>query len=317
MSQLGEDLRASNRRAFAEGSRKNLRIQWESFLLFCCHFGLVFLPASTLTLQLYVQFLSRSFKSVDSIRNYVSGVRTMHQILGFSLDKVNQFILNLTFKGVSRKPCHQVKQALPISPELLLKMYAVLDNSDINSSVFWCLFVFAFFLLARKSNLVPTTLQDLKEPKFLLRGDVLIEQHKLLVKMKWTKTIQFGQRVLSSPLVRVKSSPLCPVASFKDMISKIPAGPGSPLFVLKSGKPVTYNMYLKKLREILSKCDVDPNSYSTHSFRRGFASFAFRLNVSADKIQLLGDWSSDAYKKYLHMSLEDKVDIAKFISEHI
>jgi len=286
MSQLGEDLRASNRRAYAEGSRKNLRIQWESFLLFCCHFGLVFLPASTLTLQLYVQFLSRSFKSVDSIRNYVSGVRTMHQILGFSLDKVNQFILNLTFKGVSRKLCHQVKQAL-------------------------------FFLLARKSNLVPTTLQDLKEPKFLLRGDVLIEQHKLLVKMKWTKTIQFGQRVLSSPLVRVKSSPLCPVASFKDMISKIPAGPGSPLFVLKSGKPVTYNMYLKKLREILSKCDVDPNSYSTHSFRRGFASFAFRLNVSADKIQLLGDWSSDAYKKYLHMSLEDKVDIAKFISEHI
>ena len=101
MGQLGEELRASNRRAYAEGSRKNLKIQWESFLLFCLHFGLVFLPASTLTLQLYVQFLSRSFKSVDSIRNYVSGVRTMHQILGFSLDKVNNFILNLTFKGVS------------------------------------------------------------------------------------------------------------------------------------------------------------------------------------------------------------------------
>ena len=176
---------------------------------------------------------------------------------------------------------------------------------------------FRIFLLARKSNLVPTTLQDLKDPKFLLRGDVSIEKHKLLVKMKWTKTIQFGQRVLSSPLVVVKNSTLCPVAAFNDMISKIPAGPGSPLFVLKSGKPVTYNIYLKKLREILSKCEVDPNSYSTHSFRRGMASFAFRLNVSADKIQLLGDWSSDAYKKYLHMSLEDKVEIAEFISGHI
>jgi len=38
----------------------------------------VFLPVSTATLQLYGQFLSRSFKSIDSIKNYVSGVKTMH-----------------------------------------------------------------------------------------------------------------------------------------------------------------------------------------------------------------------------------------------
>jgi len=246
------------------------------FSLFCCHFGLVFLPASTITLQLYVQFLSRSFKAVESIRNYVSGVRTMHQLLGFPLEKVNQFILNLTLKGISRIKCHKIKQALPITPELLLKIYLALDKSDINYIVYWCLFVFAFFLLARKSNLVPTTTEDLLHKRFLLREDVSIDKNKLLVSMKWTKTIQFGQRVLVTPLVVVMNSPLCPVAAFKNMVSKIPAGPGSPLFILKSGRPVTYSLYLKKLREVLAKCDVDPRAYSTHSFRRGFASFAFK-----------------------------------------
>ena len=63
-----EDLQHSNKAAFAVGTRKNLIIQWESFLLFCMYFNSVSLPVSTRTLQLYAQFLSRTFKSVDSIK---------------------------------------------------------------------------------------------------------------------------------------------------------------------------------------------------------------------------------------------------------
>ena len=75
---LKQDLKSSNKAAYAVGSRRNLRIQWESFLLFCFYFKLAFLPTSTETLQLYAQFLSRSFKSVQSIQNYISGVKTIH-----------------------------------------------------------------------------------------------------------------------------------------------------------------------------------------------------------------------------------------------
>ena len=51
-----------------------------------------FLPTSTETLQLYAQFLSRSFKSVQSIRNYISGVKTIHLLLGFPIEHINKFI---------------------------------------------------------------------------------------------------------------------------------------------------------------------------------------------------------------------------------
>ncbi|MES9880279.1 MAG: hypothetical protein ABW185_05290, partial [Sedimenticola sp.] len=83
------------------GTAINLRIQWKSFLLFCFHFNLTPVPVSTDTLSLYAQFLSRSFTSTDSIRNYVSGVRTMHLLLGVDL-KINDFLLNLSLKGINR-----------------------------------------------------------------------------------------------------------------------------------------------------------------------------------------------------------------------
>jgi hypothetical protein len=47
----------------------------------------------------------------------------------------------------------------------------------------------------------------------------------------------------------------------------------------------------------------NPDEFSTHSFRRGGASWAFTAEVPTELIQLYGDWRSDAYKKYL--KLED------------
>ena len=103
------------------GSRRNLRIQWESFLLFCFYFKLVFLPTSTETLQLYAQFLSRSFKSVQSIRNYISGVKTIHLLLGFLIEHINKFILNLSLKGIAKLNPHRIRQAEGMTPAILLK----------------------------------------------------------------------------------------------------------------------------------------------------------------------------------------------------
>ena len=57
--------------------------------------------------------------------------------------------------------------------------------------------------------------------------------------------------------------------------------------------------------------------FSSHSFRRGGATHAFRSKVPADLIQLHGDWKSDAYKKYLSLSMEDKLIVAHKMREHI
>jgi hypothetical protein len=97
---------------------KILKIQWEAFPPFCTYFQLVFLPISTETLQLYAQFLSRYIKSVDSIKTYISGVITMYLLLGASVDYINNFLINLSLKGLSKNYTCLNKQLLLI---LILK----------------------------------------------------------------------------------------------------------------------------------------------------------------------------------------------------
>lgn len=65
LHRLKKDLSSTRRQAYAEGTHKNLKIQWETYLMFCIHFGLKYLPVNTDTLSLYAQFLSRSFKSTN------------------------------------------------------------------------------------------------------------------------------------------------------------------------------------------------------------------------------------------------------------
>ena len=220
-------------------------------------------------------------------------------------------MVNFSLKGIQRLKGHCVKQAAPITPELLFKIYQVLDMADTNDVVYWCLFLFAFFLLARKSNLVITTLSDLALGKCLVRDNVKVRDNHLEVTMNWTKTIQFGERSIVAPLIKIKNSVLCPYTAYMRMIKVVKADKGDPLFVLNNGKPVSYYLYQKKLRSLLDVLQLDSSLYSSHSFRRGFATFAFRHNISADNIQILGDWRSEAYKRYISLSVEDKLDIFK------
>ncbi|XP_053398842.1 uncharacterized protein LOC123556597 isoform X2 [Mercenaria mercenaria] len=265
--------------------------------MFCLYFKLCFLPVSTITLQLYAQFLSRSFRSVDSIKNYISGIKTMHQMLGCETDYINNFLLNLSLKGIAKLKQHSVKQAEAITPVILQNIYLVLDFSKADNITYWCLFLFAFFLMARKSNLVPTVKKDLMNPKFLLRKDVEVLNNELLVSMHWTKTIQAGERILRTPLSSISDSCLCPVTAFRNMVKVFPAGDNAPLFILTSGKVVTYQLFQTNLRSCIRKIGLNPAEFSTHSFRRGFATLAFQMEIPPDHIQLLGDWRSDAYKR--------------------
>ena len=76
-------------------------LRWETYLMFCFYFELSYLPSDTNILSLYAQFLSRTVKSTNSIKNYINGIKTMHYLLGYSTDKINDFILNLCVKCVA------------------------------------------------------------------------------------------------------------------------------------------------------------------------------------------------------------------------
>ena len=310
-------MKTSRKKAYAEGTSKNLRIQWESYLLFCFYFRITSLPASTETLSLYAQFLSRTFKSSNSIKNYISGVKSMHYLLGYTLDHINEFLINLGIKGIARMHPYCTKQAKPITPEILLKFASILDLTKPADIVFWCLFLFAFFLFSRKSNLLPTTKEDVKNSKCLLHKDVTLESDTLIVSFRYSKTIQFGERILQTPLIKIPGSVLCPVTAYNKMCSMISASPDDPLFCLPNKKCIFYNKFQSKLKELVKQIGLNPDDFSSHSFRRGGSTFAFKAKVPADLILLLGDWRSDAYKKYLALTFDDKLCVTEQMKDQI
>ena len=87
--------------------------------MFCEYYNLPTLPADENTLCLYAQFLNRSFRSVQSIRNYLSGLKTLHKILEIEYSTSNMFQLNLLLRGIARSKQHVPKKAAPITPLIL------------------------------------------------------------------------------------------------------------------------------------------------------------------------------------------------------
>lgn len=57
--------------------------------------------------------------------------------------------------------------------------------------------------MTRKSNLVPISISKFDSIKQLTRGKILLENDILIVLVKWSKTIQFGQHILRIPLINI------------------------------------------------------------------------------------------------------------------
>lgn len=306
--------------AWAPGTRKNIHAQQAAFLEFCRFFGYQALPASHTTLCVFAEYLSRDFKSPNTIANYISGVRWLHIREGKSIDQFNNDSLKLMIKGLSRKLKHAPRQALPITPDILLDIKRALNMSNSKDVTSWAVFLLGFFLMARKSNLVPDSAVKFDPSKQLTRSDVWVVNDSLTVTMKWSKTNQFSDREHTLPLLAIPNSELCPVQAYLNMIALVPGSADDPLFRYKKGNawfPLTYYMVQRRLREALSLNGRVAEAFSMHSLRRGGATFAAMCGVPRSYIMEVGDWKSDAVDAYIHNPMEAKVAAAQTIRDSL
>ena len=71
------------------------------------------------------------------------------------------------------------------------------------------------------------------------------------------------------------------------------------------------------LRYHLKLCNVDQKLYSGHSFCRGGCSDAFSLGISPSLIKLCGDWKSNAFEQYVHITEVQHKMFANVLSKSI
>ena len=67
--------------------------------------------------------------------------------------------------------------------------------------------------------MVPSTYVYIDPAKQLLRQDVRKVPNMIVMLIKWSKTNQFGNRLLEIPLTAIPGSKHCPVTAFKNTAS--------------------------------------------------------------------------------------------------
>lgn len=317
---LAKDVKRSQHAAYVPGTHSNLRTQWRALLSFCIYFNLDYLPISLDTLALYVQFLSRTFKSVGSIKNYVNGAKLMHLLAGLEFPHVSTFEYKLLIRGLGRLNPHVPRRALPMTPDILRRLVQVLDLEDSAHLSFWSCALLAFYLMARKASLLPQSLAKFHRNKHLLRQDIILTDSMMLVSIRCTKTLQFGGRIVTIPILASPGSPLCPVDNFTKLCKLVPARALDSAFSFWScGRltMLTHTSFIAILKKSLLAAGINPEGYTGHSFRRGGATWAFKANIPGELIQIIGDWASDAYKLYLDHDLSTKLLVAQKIKESL
>jgi hypothetical protein len=125
----------------------------------------------------------------------------------------------------------------------------------------------AFFSFIRKWNIFVPSQTEFDPARHLSREAVFFHKDGVILSIIKAKTIQNAERVLKIPLPRIPAQAL--LLSFK----MAPANSScSPAFLYKNGTkviPLTYSVFLSKLKRFLSVLGINNTLYSGHSFRQG------------------------------------------------
>ena len=317
-SYLRTQAEATKQHAYARGTIDNYWVQWNLFFNFCEYFDYACLPAQVNTLVEYVQFLDDKLKSPKSVKNYLSGVRKFHELLKADQSAFEDPELGVTIRGVVNKSQYVPSPAKAMEPETLKKIKSALDLQHHKHRVFWALCLTAFFILARKSNLVPNSLFDPNKQLARKHVNVLREQRKLTIHLHWSKTHRPSNGPVKYTIHEIQGSSLCAYSAIVQLYEQATdTDPDAPLFQWPDGSPVKYREFMKWLRKSLSEAEVDPKGDSTHSFRAGGATWAFNSGVPGEIIKILGNWKSDCYFRYLQISDEARAVASQLFGRHL
>ena len=97
--------------------------------------------------------------------------------------------LRLTMAGLTRRMARPVKQALPLTPEIMLDILTFLDLKKKRDLAFWGILVVGFFAMLSKSNLVPDAIKSFDPTKQSTRCHVEFREEIVVLAITWAKNI--------------------------------------------------------------------------------------------------------------------------------
>ena len=149
-------------KGYKDSSKANIQCQFNNYTRFCNYFFLKQFPADSWQLVRCAQYLANEGKSPGTIANTISTIRTLQGLMGWPTPELYDIAIKLELKGLNNLSQAVVKRANPMTPEILLKISQKVDVNNQLEMVCFVAILVGFFLLLRKSNLIPDNLTGKK-----------------------------------------------------------------------------------------------------------------------------------------------------------
>lgn len=282
--------------------------------------GYCAVPASSVTICRYVAHLAKSLK-FNSLKQYLNIIRLIHAEWNLPNPIKDDFNIKYTMQGIKRHLGDKVIRKRPVTLEVLGNIRSHLDLTTSLDATVWAACLTLFYGLLRRSNVLCISGQKFNPEKHLERRDVEFFPWGVLLRIRWSKVIQYQTKTIDIPLPSMEQSVMCPVKaifhSFKLSSRAEATGPAF-MFLDRSGiKPLTSELFLVRIRDCLIQSGVNPSDYATHSFRRGGASFCYAIGLSPDAIKIAGNWASNCYQRYLDNETKTRFNIIRTMQSAI
>lgn len=218
-------------------------------------------------------------------------------------DISQNFVVKKALEGY-RKQKSRADTRLPITPEILKKL--VQSVGPLGFAYFVQVLLKAMYLLAfhaflRVGEITGASLNTISRQSIQFVVNAQSKIHAAEINMEHFKHYK-GKSCKVLYIESNQDAEMCPVQALT-RYCELRGAHGGPLFCFSDGKPVTRQYFTQQLQLSLLWAGYDTSLYKTHSFRIGAASTAANMGISDDKIQIMGRWQSDSFKKYIRIPL--------------
>ena len=181
----------------------------------------------------------------------------------------------------------------------MLVIWKSLDLRLPDHIMFWAACTLGYFGFLQSAEFTVPNLASFSSSVHLTVQNIALDSTSspscMRVRIKASKTDQFRKGCYIH--IGFGSAPLCAIHAVMSYLATQGNSPG-PLFMLKSGQPLTHAILTDWLRQIMVASGIEGN-FSSHSFRIGAATVAARNGIPDHQIQALGRWTSNAYQLYI------------------
>ena len=309
---LIQDANTRIKDAFRPKTRRCYELLFRLFVGFCiCSSVEVAKPTLSIVMA-YLEFLVKNQVSVSMIANHVSALKAQFIIYGLSYHLLDHPEIRYFIKSLKiNRPLTSVPRNIMSLDNLtaLVRQCAFIPDGNVFKSIF----LIAFFVFFRISNLAPHSLTSFDPSRHLTLCDITFKSDCMHIAVKWSKTLQTRDRIHMVTLPRLHGSLLCAVKALKTIIRVYNPNPHSPIFQRNTSAGLVV-VTDSKIRKILSKLTrrlgFPPGHFTFHTFRRSGATLAFNSHVPIQQIKHHGSWTSDCVWRYIQQDEKYSKDIA-------